>query len=72
MRLFKRYARCPDCRTARLSRLLKYDRIDRKIGGLFRVFLGIFGARIYHCRFWRLQFRDFHRLYPNRKSAART
>jgi len=69
---FQKYAHCPQCGTPRLSKLSKYDRIDRKSSSWFRKLLGLFGAPIYHCTFCRLQFRDFHNLDPNRPSKIRT
>ena len=66
--LFQRYTRCPDCGTARLSKLSKYDQIDRKNKSFLRRSLAIFGAPIYHCTFCRLQFRDCRHLDPNRLS----
>ena len=65
--LFQKHALCPECATPRVLKRSKYDRIDRKSESLFRNFLGLFGAPIYHCTFCRLQFRDFHGLDPNRK-----
>jgi ribosomal protein S27AE len=66
--LFQKYTFCPECGTSRLSKRSKYDRIDRKSDSVVRRFLGIFGAPIYHCTFCRLQFRDYRRLDPKRRS----
>jgi hypothetical protein len=69
--LFQRYTRCPDCGTSRLSKLSKYDQIDRKTKSFLRRSMVIFGAPIYHCTFCRLQFRDYRHLDPNRPPKVR-
>jgi hypothetical protein len=69
---FQKYTLCPECGTTRLTKLSKYDRIDRKSGSILRRFLGLFGAPIYHCTFCRLQFRDYRHPDPGRKSTVRT
>jgi DNA-directed RNA polymerase subunit RPC12/RpoP len=65
--LLQKHVRCPDCGTNRLSKLTKYDKIDRKSRSYLRRFLGMFGAPIYHCTFCRLQFRDYRGLDPKRR-----
>jgi predicted RNA-binding Zn-ribbon protein involved in translation (DUF1610 family) len=65
--LLQEHTLCPECGTSRLSKLRKYDKIDRKNSSFFRRFLAIFGAPIYHCTFCRLQFRDYRQLNPDRK-----
>jgi NAD-dependent SIR2 family protein deacetylase len=70
--LLQTHTLCPDCGTNRLSKLSKYDRIDRKSGNIVRRLLVMFGAPIYHCTFCRLQFRDVRPLDPNRKPRVQT
>ncbi len=65
---FLPYALCPECGTSRLSKLAKFDKIDRRSKSIIRGFLGLFGVTIYHCTFCRLQFRDYRDLNPERKS----
>lgn len=69
--LFQSHVQCPECGTGRLSKLSKYDRIDRKSDSFLRRSLALFGAPIYHCTFCRLQFRDYRSLDPNRPSKVR-
>lgn len=64
---FQKHAQCPECGTSRLSKLRKYDKIDRISESVLRRSLALFGASIYHCTFCRLQFRDYRGLNPNRR-----
>jgi uncharacterized Zn finger protein len=68
---FQSYTQCPECGSARLSKLSKYDQIDRRTKNVYRRFLAIFGAPIYHCTFCRLQFRDVRKLDPDRPPKVR-
>jgi DNA-directed RNA polymerase subunit RPC12/RpoP len=66
--IFQQYALCPECGTARISKLAKYDKIDRVSKSMVRHIMGLFRATIYHCTFCRLQFRDHRELDPGRKA----
>jgi len=69
--VFQRHSLCPECGTSRLSKLSKYDHIDRVSKSISRRFLVVFGAPIYHCTFCRLQFRDWRGLDPDRPPKVR-
>jgi len=64
--LLQRYTCCPECGTARISKISKFDQIDRRNKNFLRKSLVLFGAPLYHCTFCRLQFRDYRHLDPNR------
>jgi len=55
---FAKVTRCPLCGTQRLRRLTVRDGIDRMHRNLFTYTHRLFGARLFHCRFCRVQFYD--------------
>lgn len=55
-------ARCPKCGTYRIVRLKAPDRIDPMHSGLFNLLERVFGGRLHHCRFCRIQFYDRRRM----------
>lgn len=65
------YPRCPRCGTYRLSRLVTRDRIDAMYRSIFSFAQGLFGARLYHCRYCRIQFYDMRsQVSPEAKQRA--
>jgi hypothetical protein len=58
---FAKATRCPSCGTQRLRRLTVRDGIDSMHRNLFTFTHRLFGARLYHCRFCRIQFYDIPR-----------
>jgi hypothetical protein len=55
-------ARCPKCGTYRLRALAHRDHIDSMQRGLLNWLSRMFGGRLYHCRYCRLQFYDRRKL----------
>ncbi len=54
--------RCPRCGTYRLSKLKERDKIDKMAGGIVNLIERLFGGKLYHCCFCRLQFYDRRQL----------
>jgi hypothetical protein len=54
-----RFAKCPKCRYQDITPLRRVDKIDKMRGGIFNCIHRLFGGRLYHCWFCRLQFYDF-------------
>jgi DNA-directed RNA polymerase subunit RPC12/RpoP len=55
-------ARCPLCGTYRITRLKEPDQIDKMHTGLWNMLEKMFGGRLHHCRYCRIQFWDRRRL----------
>ncbi|MEI9975191.1 MAG: hypothetical protein WDO73_25925 [Ignavibacteriota bacterium] len=51
-------ARCPKCGTFRIRQLKEPDRIDPMYTGLLNTLERMFGGKLFHCRFCRIQFWD--------------
>jgi uncharacterized protein with PIN domain len=68
---FHRYTQCPQCGTAKLSRLKSIDYVDQLNKNPLRLLLRMFGAPLYHCTFCRLQFWDLRARHPGVASAER-
>jgi hypothetical protein len=51
-------ARCPLCGTYRLRVLAEKDHIDRMYTNLVNLAKRVFGGRLLHCRYCRVQFYD--------------
>ncbi len=60
-------ARCPLCGTYRLRALAERDRIDKMHRNPLNVVQGMLGAKLYHCRYCRIQFYDRRRLAEQEK-----
>ncbi len=60
---FGKETRCPRCGTQRLRRLNEPDRIDPFQRSMLAWLDKLLGAKLYHCRFCRIQFYD-HRSLP--------
>ncbi|MFB3828906.1 MAG: hypothetical protein ACE15B_19220 [Bryobacteraceae bacterium] len=58
---FESRNRCPLCGTEKLRKLNEPDNIDRMHRNLFTLLRPIFRARLFHCRFCRIQFYDVER-----------
>lgn len=58
---FAETTQCPLCGTERLRRLTERDGIDRMHHNLFSLVHPLFGIRLYHCRYCRIQFYDIER-----------
>ena len=52
---------CPKCQTRRLTRLPDPDPIDRFYRNPLSRLQGLLGARLYRCRYCRVQFYDWRR-----------
>lgn len=55
-------ARCPKCGTYRITRLKEPDRIDPMNSTVLNLLEKIFGGKLFHCRYCRIQFFDRRRL----------
>ena len=60
-----RYAKCPKCRYQVITPMKRIDKIDKMRGGIFNMIHRVFGGKLYHCWFCRLQFYD---LRPRKKN----
>ena len=60
-----RYAKCPKCRYQDITPMKRIDKIDKMRGGIFNMIHRVFGGKLYHCWFCRLQFYD---LRPRKKN----
>jgi putative FmdB family regulatory protein len=69
LRIFRRYAECPQCGTRELSRLASKDHVDRMSRNPLRRILKLLGAPLYHCTFCRLQFRDWRKRHPGENNS---
>jgi DNA-directed RNA polymerase subunit RPC12/RpoP len=54
-----RFAKCPKCRYQDITPMKRIDKIDKMRGGVFNLIHRMFGGKLYHCWFCRLQFYDF-------------
>lgn len=63
-------ARCPNCGTARLSKLKERDGIDPMQSGFLNLLERWAGGKLYHCCFCRIQFYDRRTLAPRTPSDA--
>jgi hypothetical protein len=59
--MFRRYSECPWCGNPDVSRLSSRDRVDPMSRNPLRRILGLFGFRLYHRKFCRLQFFDWRK-----------
>jgi len=59
---FGKAARCPRCGTYRISRLKEPDRIDPMNTSVLNFLEKLFGGKLFHCRYCRIQFFDRRRL----------
>ena len=50
--------RCPRCGTYRVTKLRERDKIDRMSDGFLNLLERMWGGRLYHCCFCRVQFFD--------------
>jgi hypothetical protein len=67
------FCRCPRCGTFRVSKLKKRDQIDPLDWGFLHTLERLFGGRLFHCRYCRVQFYDRRGLAPesvSRRGAA--
>ena len=55
---FGPHCRCPECGTLRVTRLKAPDRIDRRKTGFLNYLEKLFGGKLLHCRYCRVQFYD--------------
>jgi hypothetical protein len=62
--LFEPFASCPKCGNTAPDKRGKRDKVDPMATGPIRFLHWLFGGRLYHCVFCRLQFYDIRKLMP--------
>jgi hypothetical protein len=66
---FGQFCRCPMCGSFKAVRLKRRDRVDAMNTGFLHLLERLFGGKLYHCRFCRVQFYDRREPAPPRENS---